>query len=233
MIEPVYFAVAFIGILHGLEPGHGWPIAMLYAGTRPHPLTRAFISSLIISIAHLASSIAVVATFMIMSTFLQFSIPYVNIIAGITLTILAIRFFFEKPKGEFNENSEYLHADFVGVNHIHEHSHHEIGIHAHKHKKAKDAFISLKGIAVFALILGVAHEETFALLALAVGGIDPLTLMLTYATAIMVSLISVTLITVKVYSKMEEKLKKYEGLIPKLSGVILLATAILFFLNLR
>jgi hypothetical protein len=32
---------------------------------------------------------------------------------------------------------------------------------------------------------------------------------------------------------MEEKLKKYEGLIPKLSGVILLATAILFFLNLR
>ncbi len=45
MVEPVYFAVAFIGILHGLEPGHGWPIAMLYAISRPYPLTRAFVSS--------------------------------------------------------------------------------------------------------------------------------------------------------------------------------------------
>jgi len=233
MIEPIYFAVVFIGILHGLEPGHGWPIAMLYAGTHPHPLTRAFISSLIISIAHLASSIAVVTAFVMMSTFLQFSIPYVNIIAGIALTILAIRFFIEKPKDGIKKNQWNLQDDFNGRNYLQEHSHHAIGIHTHKHKKAKNTFLSLKSIAVFSLVLGIAHEETFALLTLAVGGIDPLTLMLTYGAAITVSLIGVTLITVKVYSKMEEKVRKYEGLIPKISGMILLLTAIFFFLDLR
>tara|TARA_B100000959_G_scaffold266713_1_gene309421 strand:+ start:1266 stop:1985 length:720 start_codon:yes stop_codon:yes gene_type:complete len=232
MIDPIYFAVVFIGILHGLEPGHGWPIAMLYAGTHPHPLTRAFISSLIISIAHLASSIAVVTAFVMMSTFLQFSIPYINIIAGTALTILAIRFFIEKPKDEVKKNQWNLQDDFNGKNHQ-EHSHHAIGIRTHKHKEAKDTFLSLKSIAVFALVLGIAHEETFALLTFAVGGVDPLTLMLTYSAAITASLIGVTLITVKAYSKMEEKVRKYEGLIPKISGMILLLTAIFFFLDLR
>ncbi|MCP8321344.1 MAG: hypothetical protein H3Z52_10465 [archaeon] len=64
-------------------------------------------------------------------------------------------------------------------------------------------------------------------------GIDPLTLMLTYATAVMIALIGVTLMAVKAYLKMEEKVKKYEGLIPKISGMILLVTAMTFFLNLR
>ncbi|MCP8307354.1 MAG: nickel/cobalt transporter [archaeon] len=233
MVELVYFTVLLIGILHGLEPGHGWPIAMLYASTRPHPLTRAFVSSSIISIAHLVSSIAVVAAYVILRAFLEFSVPYINIIAGIALTILAIRFFIEKPKGELEENHGHLHDDFEGGKHIHEHSHHDIGIHTHKHKHAKKLFLSLTGIAVFALILGFAHEEEFALLALAVAGIDPLTLMLTYAAAVMMALISVTLMAVKVYSKIEEKVKKYEGLIPKISGMILLVTAVSFFLNLR
>lgn len=233
MIEPVYFAVAFIGVLHGLEPGHGWPIAMLYAGSRPHPLTRAFVSSLIISVAHLVSSIAVVAAFVIVSTFLGFSLPYINIVAGIALTILAIRFLIEKPKNEINENHGHLHDDFDGGKHFHKHSHLDIGIHGHTHKHSKRRFLSLTGIAVFALILGFAHEEEFALLALAVGGIDPLALMLTYATAVMIALIGVTLVATKVYSKMDEKVKKYENLIPKISGVILLLTAIIFFLDIR
>jgi len=49
----------------------------------------------------------------------------------------------------------------------------------------------------------------------------------------MMALIGVTLMAVKVYSKMEEKVKKYEGLIPKISGMILLVTAVSFFLSLR
>jgi len=233
MVEPAYFAVALIGILHGLEPGHGWPIAMLYAGTRPQPLTRAFVSSLIISLAHLVSSIAVVAAYMMLSAFLEFSVPYINIIAGAALAILATKLFIEKPKGALEENHGHLHDDFDGGKHIHEHSHHDIGIHTHKHKHAKKLFLSLTGIAVFAFILGFAHEEEFTLLAFAVAGIDPLTLMLTYATAVMMALIGITLMAVKVYSKMEEKVKKYEGLIPKISGMILLITAVSFFLNLR
>jgi len=233
MVDPAYIAVVSIGILHGIEPGHGWPIAMVYASSRPHPLTRAFVASWIISIGHLASSIAVVAAYGILSTFLRTSIPYINILAGIALTVLAIRFLVEKPKGELKENHGHLHDDFKGGKHIHEHLHPDIGTHIHKHKHVKKLFLSLTGIASFAFILGFAHEEEFALLTLAVAGIDPLTLMLTYATVVMAGLIGVTLIAVKAYSKIEEKVKKYEGLIPKISGMILLATAMSFLLGLR
>ncbi len=179
------------------------------------------------------SSIAVVAAFVTLNMFLGFSLPYINIITGIALTILAIKFFFEKPKDEIKNNHGHMHDDFDGGKHIHEHSHLDIGSHGHKHKHTKRKFLSLTGIAVFALILGFAHEEEFALLALAVGGIDPLTLMLTYAASVMVALIGVTLVATKVYSKMNEKVKKYENLIPKISGLILLFTAIIFFLGLR
>jgi cytochrome c biogenesis protein CcdA len=179
------------------------------------------------------SSIAVVAAYTILNAFLGFSLPYINIIAGIALIILAVRFFIEKPKDEFGENHGHLHDDFEGGEHIHEHSHHDIGIHTHKHKHARKLFLSLTGVAVFAFVLGFAHEEEFVLLAFAVAGIDPLPLMLTYAAAVMMALIGITLMTVKVYSKMEEKMKKYENLIPKISGMILLVTAVSFFLNLR
>jgi len=233
MIEPAYFAVAFIGLLHGLEPGHGWPVAMLYASSRPHPLTKAFVSSWVISMAHLVSSLAVVAAYIVVKAILAFSIPYINIIAGIALVVLAVRFLLEKPKSSLEENHGHLHETFDGGEHIHGHEHLGGVVHSHKHKHPKRVFLSLAGIAGFALILGFAHEEEFALLALAVAGIDPLALMLTYALAVMIALIGVTVLAVKAYKQMEERLRKYEGLIPKISGIILLVTAMTFLLGLR
>jgi len=233
MIDPVYFAVAFIGLLHGLEPGHGWPVAMLYASSRPRPLTRAFVSGWVISMAHLASSLAVVVVYLILKAVLAFSIPYINIIAGIALVVLAVRFLLESPKGALEENHGHLHEAFDGGEHIHTHEHPCVAVHCHKHKHLKKVFLSLAGVAGFALILGFAHEEEFALLALVVAGIDPLVLMLTYAFAVMAALIGVSVIAVKAYKQMEERLRKYEGLIPKISGIILLVTAMTFILGLR
>jgi len=94
-------------------------------------------------------------------------------------------------------------------------------------------FLSLASIAGFALILGFAHEEEFALLALAVGGVDPLILMLTYAFAVMAALIGISVVSVIAYSQVRSQLKKYEYLIPKVSGLILLLTAATFLLGLR
>lgn len=53
--------------------------------------------------------------------------------------------------------------------------------------------LTLWGIASIAFVLGFSHEEEFALLALAVGGVDPLVLMLTYASSVMIGLMGVTL----------------------------------------
>ena len=233
MIEAAYLAVASIGLLHGLEPGHGWPVAMLFASGRPHPLTRAFLSGWVISMAHLVSSIAVVAVYVVLNAVFSFSIPYVNIIAGSALVVLAVRFLMEKPKTDLGQNHGHLHDDFEGGEHSHPHTHRDGPVHVHKHKHTRKVFLSLASIAGFALILGFAHEEEFALLALAVGGVHPLILMLTYAAAVMAALIGISVLSVIAYSQVQSRLKKYEHLIPKVSGLILLLTAATFFLGLR
>ena len=83
------------------------------------------------------------------------------------------------------------------------------------------------------MILGFAHEEEFALLALAVGGVDPLILMVTYALAVMAALIGISVFSVIAYSQVQSRLEKYEYLIPKVTGLILLLTAATFLLGLR
>lgn len=232
MVEAAFLAVAFIGLLHGLEPGHGWPIAMFYATRSSRPLLRGLVSSWIISGFHLISSVAVVAVYVILKSYVGFSLPYVNYIAGGALLILAGRLLLEKPKDELKDQHGHAHDHFEGK-HEHEHEHPGNKRHTHRHKHARKIYLTLWSIAIFAFILGFAHEEEFALLALAVGGVDPLLLMLTYASAVMVGLIGITLTAVRIYEKLEFRLGKYERLIPKVSGVILSLMAISFFLGLR
>jgi len=83
-----------------------------------------------------------------------------------------------------------------------------------------------------AFVLGFAHEEEFALLALAVGGINPLMLMISYATSVTLALIGITLLSIKAYESVQPKIKRYEKYIPKISALILLIMAIALILNL-
>lgn len=230
MIEASFIAVAFLGLLHGLEPGHGWPIATLYATRSSRPILSGFLSSSIIALFHMVSSVAIVAVFVTLKTLTGFSLPYINYIAGGALIILAAKYLLGRPKDEFEDQHGHVHEDFEGE-HEHEHEHPDGTKHIHKHKHAKRVFLTLWSIASIAFILGFAHEEEFALLALAVGGIDPLALMLTYALAVTVALIGVTLLSVRIYRRLD--LGKYDSLIPKISGFIMLAMGVTFILGLR
>jgi ABC-type nickel/cobalt efflux system permease component RcnA len=232
MVEPIYIAVSLIGLLHGVEPSHGWLVALLYALRTSKPIVKGFIASCIISFFHLISSLSVVIAYLLLSSLLPFSIPYVNYIAAIALLILAVRSWFEKPKG-LEEQHGHIHEDFDEGEHIHEHRHPKIGKHTHKHRHSKKVLLTLKGITIFALILGFAHEEEFALLALAVGGVNPLIMMLAYAFAVTLGIIGITLISVKIFYKIQYKFKKYEQLLPKISALILIALSFSFFLGLR
>ncbi len=232
MVEAAYVAVALVGLLHGLEPGHGWPIAMLYAVRSTKPILRGFLSSWVISMFHLLSSLAVIVPFVLLKTYVGFTLPYVNYIAGFALILISVKLFLEKPEGQLADQHDHIHDDFVGT-HEHEHQHFDGVKHSHKHRHTRKTFITLSGIAVFAFVLGFAHEEEFVLLSLAVGGIDPLFLMLTYASAVMVSLIAVTLAAIRLYKVFEQKLEKYEHLVPKVSGLVLLIMGISFILGLR
>ncbi len=213
MIESAFVAVAVIGLLHGLEPGHGWPVAMLYAARSSRPLLRRFVSSWIIASAHLVSSLAIVGPFALLRAYGGFALPYVNYIAGGALVAMAAKLFLEKPKDGLEDQHGHIHDSFTG-DHEHEHKHPDGEKHMHRHRHAKKLYLTLSRIAVFALILGFAHEEEFVLLALAVGGIDPFLLMLTYALAVMAGLVGVTLMAVRIYGFLELRLKKYEPYLP-------------------
>lgn len=70
-----YLGVAAIGLLHGLEPGQGWPVAVLYSMNKRNALFSATLSSAIIGLAHLVSSMAVVIAYVLLQSWLDFDAP--------------------------------------------------------------------------------------------------------------------------------------------------------------
>ncbi|MFQ6135466.1 MAG: nickel/cobalt transporter, partial [Nitrososphaerales archaeon] len=198
-----------------------------------NPLTKGFIASCIISFFHIISALAVVTAYVLLSSFLAFSIPYINYIAGTALLVLALRLWFERPSNRTEDQHGHIHDYLQEGEHTHEHEHLEIGRHTHNHRHRRKILLTLKGIAIFALILGFAHEEEFALLALAVGGVNPLFMMLTYASAVTLGIVGITLIGVKTSHRLQARFERYEHLLPKISATILAALAISFLLGLR
>jgi nickel/cobalt exporter len=224
-VEASIIGVVVIGLLHGLEPGHGWPLALLYSAKTTRPTFYAFISSAIISFAHFISSIVVVIIYIVASAFFDFSSPILTYVAAIVLVILAIRLFTEKVVPELEDQHGHFHDNASDLNHEHQHEHPELGFHTHIHLHPKRMNLNLWKLASCAFVLGFAHEEEFALLALAVGGVNPVLMMVSYGLAVAAGLIGVTILGVKMYERVKARISRYEKYIPKVSGVILLVMA--------
>jgi nickel/cobalt exporter len=225
VLEPALMGVVAIGLLHGLEPGHGWPIALLYSARTSRPTFYAFISSGIISFFHFVSSITVVVIYVVASSLINFTSPLLRYIAFAVLVVLAIKLFTEKVESELESQHGHFHDNTEEVQHEHEHEHPEMGFHTHPHFHPKRINLNLGKIASCAFFLGFAHEEEFALLALAVGGVNPILMMVAYGLAVTAGLIGVTILGVKMYGKVKAKVSRYEKYIPKISGAVLLILA--------
>ena len=183
----IYLGILLIGLIHGLEPGHGWPVAVYYSIKKKNKIISGLLSSSIIAFFHLFSSIAVVIIFLIFNEKLNLtSFPIAKYIASLTLVLLAVKAWFEKPQSLEN-------------------------------KKTKN----LWEIASYALILGFAHEEEFAILAFCIGGTNCLALMIAYALAVTFALITITLLSIKSYSLIESRIKKYGKYMNKIFAIIL------------
>ncbi len=52
----VYATASSIGLLHGFEPGHGWPVAAIYALSQRRRWLSGTAAGLIIALAHLVSA---------------------------------------------------------------------------------------------------------------------------------------------------------------------------------
>jgi nickel/cobalt transporter (NicO) family protein len=225
-IETSLIGVIAIGLLHGLEPGHGWPIALLYSVSTGRPTFYAFVSSGIISLFHFLSSIAVVLVYFVASAFVDFTSPILKYVASAVLVVLGVKMFLEKVEDETESQHGHFHDNTQELTHEHEHEHPGTGVHFHVHCHPKRLILSLRKIASCAFVLGFAHEEEFALLALAVGGVSPLFLMSAYGLSVTASLVAITVLGIKMYEKIKGKVHRYEKYIPKVSGLILLVLAV-------
>jgi ABC-type nickel/cobalt efflux system permease component RcnA len=223
--------VVAIGLLHGLEPGHGWPLALLYSARTSRPTFHAFVSSGIISLFHFISSIAVVLVYFVASSFVNLTSPILRYVAFVALVLLAVKLWMEKVDDQFESQHGHFHDNAQDIEHEHEHEHPETGCHIHTHFHPKRVIMSLRKLASCAFLLGFAHEEEFALLALAVGGVSPLLLMSAYGLSVTVSLVAITVLGIKMYERVKVKVFRYERYIPKVSALILLLLAISILLT--
>jgi hypothetical protein len=158
--------------------------------------------------------------------FIQIPQTYLNYAVAAALAILAYLFWKEKTEDLIETQHGHLHHGFTEqLEHEHPHQHNGAGNHIHLHLHQKRSLPTLTAIAAFALVLGFAHEEEFVILTLAVGGINPLFLMVAYATAVAVGLVGVTVLAVKVYFHIQHKVIQYTKYLPKISALILAAMA--------
>lgn len=123
MFNSALVGVVMIGLLHGLEPGHGWPVAMLYSVRKRNPTFSAILSSSVIGMGHLISSIAVVIAYVLLNSWLDFEAPWLKYLAAGVLILLAIKLWREKSDG-LEKQHGHIHENNPEIEHEHERFHH-------------------------------------------------------------------------------------------------------------
>jgi len=179
---------------------------------------------------HLVSSVAVVAAYVLLQTWLDFEAPWIKYLAATLLLILAYKMFKEKVDGREKQHG-HIHENQPETEHEHEQEYPTQGQHLHRRKHITEVALSLWGLVSFAFVLGFAHEEEFALLALVAGGINAWILMLSYGVSVLLGLMVVTIVGVKIYKRLQPKLVHSERYNPKTGAVILVVmpVIIIFF----
>ncbi|WP_436928127.1 hypothetical protein [Halosimplex amylolyticum] len=142
-----------LGAVHGIEPGHGWPVAASYALDQTNKWVYGFAASFILGLGHLISSIAMVAAFFYAKNYFdltQVNEPIhliwniflggpVSVVAGVLLIALGIREYRHGHSHGTHEEHDHSHGtheehDHSHGDHGHDHSHdHEHG-HSHSHE---------------------------------------------------------------------------------------------------
>ncbi|MEK7281394.1 MAG: hypothetical protein AAB037_03465 [Chloroflexota bacterium] len=120
MFNTAYVSVVVMGLLHGFEPGHGWPVAVLYSMKKRNAVVSATLSSSIIGIGHLASSIAVVVAYVILQKWLDFEAPWIKYVAAALLIVLAFKLFREKVD-DLERQHGHNHPNSPEIEHEHPH----------------------------------------------------------------------------------------------------------------
>jgi nickel/cobalt transporter (NicO) family protein len=120
----VFLGVITFGLLHGINPSHGWMVVVLYSIRNKRPLLSSLMSSSILAGAHFLSSIVVVAAFIFVTIFIQIPQTYLNYAVAAALGILTYLFWKEKGEDLIETQHGHLHYDFIEqLEHEHAHWH--------------------------------------------------------------------------------------------------------------
>ncbi|MGB9958298.1 hypothetical protein ACOZ4B_18135 [Haloferax prahovense] len=137
-----------LGAIHGVEPGHGWPVAASYALDQANKWVYGFAASFILGVGHLVSSIAMVGVFFYAKAYFdltQVNEPItilggvqiggqVSLVAGVLLIALGVREYSHGhahgTHGHDDGHGSHSHGDGHEDGHDHGHSHDDGG-HSH------------------------------------------------------------------------------------------------------
>jgi nickel/cobalt exporter len=139
-----------LGAVHGIEPGHGWPVAASYALDKSNKWLHGFAASFLLGFGHLVSSIAMVAVFFYAKSYFnltQINEPYVlienfnvagiemltvggpvSLVAGALLIGLGLREYYGGGHSHDHSGDGHSHDDH---DHGHSHDDHDHGEEAH------------------------------------------------------------------------------------------------------
>jgi len=157
-----------LGAIHGIEPGHGWPVAASYALDQTNKWVYGFAASFILGVGHLISSIAMVGVFFYAKDY--FNLTQVNepltvlggvqiggpvsVVAGLLLIALGIR---EYRHGHSHSQSGPEHEHHKDADQHQSHDHPHSHDHDHDHDDG-GLFSRLKAIVPF--VGGHSHENS-------------------------------------------------------------------------
>lgn len=207
-----------IGLVHGVLPDHGWPIAATYALRQRRRFAAGAIAAIVIGVGHLLSSLALVAAFLLLAdTLALHETRWLPMTAGALLVALGVW----ELLGVRSGHSHHHHHD-------HDHEHHGggwwAGLHQWVHARlGSPAERGLVQLATVAILLGVAHEEPIQILAICAGTSHCLALMVIYSLAVIVALLVPTLLLIAGYERHQALVERHLPHLSIVTAVILIA----------
>jgi ABC-type nickel/cobalt efflux system permease component RcnA len=246
----VFVGASILGVVHGVLPDHGWPVAAMWSIEQRNEWLYGALSGSILGIGHLISSIAVVFAFFWAQSYLGLTdLGWLDYVAGGVLILLGVR---EYVHGHSHDHSDDDHDHSHGDGHAHGHSGgghpngdddqahghgadlgHEGDDHANdlSHDNEPDGgddVQGLWGIAVFAFALGFAHNEEIEILALCAGSTACLELMTVYALSVLVAVVGMTLLLIAGFERYEDRLSANTETMSNVTAAVLVAMGVGF-----
>ncbi len=241
----IFAGAVALGAVHGIEPGHGWPVAASYALDQTNKWLYGFAASLILGVGHLISSIAMVGAFFYAKDYFdltQVNDPIrvfegihiggpVSLVAGVLLIALGIREYTHGHTHDPGDDHGHTHERNDSDTHDHDGERFLSRLtgflpfgdgHTHAHGDRDEAADrGLLGIAWFAFVLGFAHEEEFEIIALCAGSNYCLELMSAYAITVILGIVGLTMLLIAGYHRSEERIEQYTPYLPVFSAAVL------------